>query len=123
MTSLLPAVRPWLARRLFPLLATAGLVAVGMASSDLLGTRPAGPARLVWLLHDLWGTLVAAWLLVHLDVGGPLHPAHRPDQPARGAAVILVPVAAVISAAGLSLPVPGSALLSIQVRGCSPGPT
>lgn len=105
MTSLLPAVRPWLARRLFPLLATAGLVAVGMASTTCWGPGLLGKHG--WMVpHDLWGTLVAARRLVHLDVGGLYTPPTALIS-LPGAAVILVPVAAVISAAGLSLPIPG----------------
>jgi len=99
------AAVPWLARRLFPLLATAGLVAVGMASTtwwgpDLLGKHG-------WMVpHDLWGTLVAARRLAHLAVSGLYtQPTGLVSLP--GAAVILVPVAVIIGAAGLSLQVPG----------------
>jgi outer membrane lipoprotein-sorting protein len=101
-----PAAVRWLARRLFPLLATAGLVAVGMASTtwwgpDLLGTHG-------WMVpHDLWGTLVAARRLAHLDVSGLYtQPTGLVSLP--GAAVILIPVTAVTGAAGLSLRVPGA---------------
>jgi outer membrane lipoprotein-sorting protein len=105
MTSPLPAVRPWLARRLFPLLATAGLVAVGMASTTWWG--PGLLDHHGWTLpHDVWGTLVAARRLAHLDVGGLYTPPTALIS-LPGAAVILVPVAAVISAAGLSLRFPG----------------
>ena len=38
MTFPLPAARLWLARRLFPVLATAGLVAVGMAATTWWGS-------------------------------------------------------------------------------------
>jgi len=55
--------------------------------------------------HDLWGTLAAAQRLVHLDVAGLYTPPTALIS-LPGAAVILVPVAAVISAAGLSLPIP-----------------
>jgi len=104
MTSPLPAVRPWLARRLFPLLATAVLVAVGMASTIWWG--PALLGQHGWILpHDLWGTLAAAQRLAHLDVAGLYTPPTALIS-LPGAAVILVPVAAVISAAGLSLPIP-----------------
>ena len=44
MTSPSPAVRPWLARRLFPLLATAGLVAAGDHLDDLDRGSPGGPS-------------------------------------------------------------------------------
>ena len=105
MTSPLLAVRPWLARRLFPLLATAGLVAVGMAATIWWGPGLLGKHG--WMVpHDLWGTLVAARRLAHLDVGGLYTPPTALIS-LPGAAVILVPVAAVISAAGLSLPIPG----------------
>lgn len=96
----------WLGRRLFPALATAVLVAIGMASSiwwgpDLLGNS-------VWSLpHDLWGTLVAARRLAHLDVGG-LYTQPTGLVAFPGTAVILVPVAAIIGAAGLSLQIPGA---------------
>jgi outer membrane lipoprotein-sorting protein len=105
MTSPSPAAGPWLARRLFPLLATAGLLAVGMATTTWW--EPGLLAKHGWMLpHDLWGTLVAARRLAHLDVGGLYtHPTALISLP--GAAVILVPVAAVIGAAGLSLQVPG----------------
>ena len=105
MTSPLPAVRPWLARRLFPLLATAGLVAVGMAATTWWGPGLLGKHG--WMLpHDLWGTMVAARRLAHLDVGGLYTPPTALIS-LPGAAVILVPVAAVISAAGLTLQIPG----------------
>ena len=105
MTSRFPAVRPWLARWLFPLLATAGLVAVGMAATTWRGSGLLGKHG--WMLpHDLWGTLVAARRLAHLDIGGLYTPPTALIS-LPGAAVILVPVAAVISAAGLSLRIPG----------------
>src|ERR1700685_3567774 len=117
MTSPLAPVRPWLSRRLFPLLATAVLVAVGMASTTWWG--PALLGKQGWILpHDLWGTLTAAQRLAHLDVAGP-SPPPTPLISLPGAAVILVPVAAVISAAGLPLaaaaphdPQPGAWLLA-----------
>jgi hypothetical protein len=87
-------------RRLFPLLATAGLIAIEMISTtwgaDVIG-------RLGWALpNDLWGTLIAAGRLIHLDVNGLYtQPTGLVGLP--GAAVILAPVAAIASAAGLSL--------------------
>src|SRR4249919_72335 len=64
-----PRPVPWLVRRLFPLLAAAGLIAVGMASTTWWGPHLAGKSA--WALpHDLWGTLVAARRLLHLDLGG-----------------------------------------------------
>jgi hypothetical protein len=96
---------PWLARRLLPVLATAGLMVVAMASTTWWG--PALMGRNRWSLpDDLWGTLVAAQRLVHLDLSGLYtHPTQLVSLP--GAAVLLAPVAAIISAAGLSLQAPG----------------
>jgi hypothetical protein len=95
---------PWLARRLFPVLATAGLVVVGMISSTCW---PLLVGQSAWALpHDLWGTLVAAGRLVHGDWSGLYaKPTGLVGLP--GAAVILAPVAVVIDAAGLSLQIPG----------------
>ena len=101
----LPAARPWLARRLFPVLATAGLVAVGMAATTWWGPGLLGKHS--WMLpHDLLRTLVAARRLAHLDLGGLYTPPTGLIS-LPGAAVILVPLAAVISAAGLTLRIPG----------------
>jgi hypothetical protein len=93
-----------LIRRAFPLIASAILIAVTM------GTTTLGPAligRTQWALpFDYWGTLVAAVRLAHFDVGGIYtQPTGLVSLP--GTAVILLPVAAVISAAGLSLGIPG----------------
>ena len=102
----LPAPTPWLVRRLFPLLATVGLIAIGMASTIWWGPHLVGSSA--WSLpHDLWGTLVAGRRLLHLDLSGLYtQPTGLITFP--GAAVILVPVVAVIDAAGLSLQVPGA---------------
>lgn len=100
------AVRvPWLVRRLFPALATVGLIVAGMVSTIWIGPGLVG--RHHWSLpDDLWGTLVAAQRLAHLDLGGLYaRPTALVGFP--GAAVILVPVAVAIGAAGLSLRVPG----------------
>jgi hypothetical protein len=96
---------PWLARRLFPLLATAGLIVIGMATTTW-GPRLAGKSA--WAVpDDLWGTLVAARRILHLDLTGLYtEPTRLVTFP--GAAVILVPVAAIIDAAGLSIPVSGA---------------
>jgi hypothetical protein len=100
---LVPAARPWLARRLFAVLAAVGLVAFGMASTIWWGPHLVGKSA--WSLpDDLWGTLVAARRLAHLDVSG-LYTRPTALIAFPGAAVILVPVAAVIDAAGLALPV------------------
>ena len=100
-----PAPRPWLVRRLFPVLATVCLVAIGMAVTTWWG--PAIVGRTTWTLpDDLWGTLVAGQRLARLDLAGLYtQPTGLVSLP--GAAVILVPVAAIINAAGLSLQVPG----------------
>ncbi len=111
------APTPWLARRLFPLLATAGLIAIGMASTIWWGPHLVGKSD--WSLpDDLWGTLVAARRLLHLDLGG-LYTRPTALVTFPGAAVILVPVVAIIDAAGLSLraagasnPHPGAWLLA-----------
>ncbi|MGN6173819.1 MAG: hypothetical protein ACTHPS_12830 [Streptosporangiaceae bacterium] len=90
------------------MLATAGLIAVGMAATIWWGPQLMG--RTAWALpHDLWGTLAAAQRLLHLNLGGLYtRPTSLVTFP--GAALILVPVAAVIEAAGLSLQVPGPLL-------------
>lgn len=94
---------PWLARRLFPLLATVALIAVGMVTTTW-GAHFVG--RHAWALpDDLWGTLVAAQRLVHLNLGG-LYTRPTSLVAFPGAALILVPVAAVIDAAGLGLAAP-----------------
>ena len=95
---------PWLTRRLFPLLATAALIVIGMAAT-MVGPRLIGKTG--WLPPvDLWGTLVAAQRLVHLDLGG-LYTKPTGLIPFPGAAVLLAPAAALSDAAGLSLSQPG----------------
>ncbi len=96
---------PWLARRLFPILATAALVLIGMVGTTLVGPHLVGRDR--WSLpDDLWGTLIAADRLVHLNLAGLYtQPTGLVTFP--GAAVILAPVATLIDAAGLSLQHPG----------------
>jgi hypothetical protein len=118
------ALTPWLARRRFPLLATAGLLTVGMVATTCgahlisgWGARQVGGHG--WTLpHDLWGTLAAAHRLVHLDVSG-LYTPPTSLVTFPGAALILVPVVAVIDVAGLGLaalgghnPHPGAWLLA-----------
>jgi hypothetical protein len=97
-------MRDRLARRVFPLLASVLLIAIGMATTTW---GPTVIGRPEWALpYDLWGTLVAATRLGHLDLGGLYtQPTGLVSLP--GAAVILVPIAAVIAAAGLSLSIPG----------------
>ena len=100
-----PAARwpPWLTRRLFPLLATAGLIAFGMVSTIWWG--PAMLGKAAWSLpDDLWATLAAAQRLLHGNLGGLYTPPTRLIT-FPGAAVILVPIVAVADAAGLSLQV------------------
>ncbi len=99
------ASAPWLIRRAFPVLATVVLIAIGMLSTtwwepDIVG-------KSAWQLpHDLWGTLAAAQRLAHLDLSG-LYTPPTGLIAFPGAALILVPVVAVINAAGLGLAVPG----------------
>jgi hypothetical protein len=89
-------------RRLFPLLAAVALVAIGMVSTTwgphLLG-------RSAWgLPTDLWGTMTAARRLAHLDLGG-LYTQPTGLIALPGAALILVPVVAVIDVTGTGLAV------------------
>jgi hypothetical protein len=90
---------PWPARRLFPLIATAGLVVIGMLSTTWWGPGMAG--KTAWALpDDLWGTLAAADRLLHLHLGGLYtQPTGLITLP--GAAVILLPVVAVADWAGI----------------------
>jgi hypothetical protein len=63
--------------------------------------------RKEWALpYDLWGTLIATTRLAHGNIGGLYAPPTGLIS-LPGAAVILVPVAALISALGLSLAIPG----------------
>ena len=96
---------PWLARRLFPLLATAVLIAIAMASTTWWGPLITGAHH--WPLpDDLWATLAGAQRLLHLNIAGLYAPSTGLVS-FPGAAVILVPVTAVMDAAGISLRVPG----------------
>jgi hypothetical protein len=89
-----------LARRLFPWIATAGLVIAGMLLT-VLGPLPYG--KTAWALpDDLWGTLTAAQRLVHLHVGGLYTPPTGLIS-FPGAALILVPVVALMDAAGVPI--------------------
>lgn len=100
------ASAPWLVRRLFPLLAAIGMLVVGMVSTTWWGAHLVGKTS--WQLpHDLWGTMVAAKRLLHLDPAGLYtQPTGLVGFP--GAALILVPVVAIIDAAGLGLGVPSA---------------
>jgi len=93
-----------LKRRIFPLLASLGLLLVGMFTTTL---GPTWTGKAEWALpYDLWGTLIATVRLVHGNVGGLYtQPTGLVSLP--GAAIILLPCAAVIAAAGLSLQIPG----------------
>ncbi len=99
------APSPWLVRRMFPVLAAVALILVGMIGTTLVGPHLIGRTR--WSLpDDLWGTLVAAQRLVHLNLAGLYtQPTGLVTFP--GAAVILAPMIAVTDAAGLSLQHPG----------------
>ena len=96
---------PWPVRRLFPLLATVVMAAVGMAGT-IWGPRYYG--KTAWALpDDLWGTLIAAQRLVHLNLGGLYTlPTQLVSLP--GAAVILVPAAVIIDVTGLRLGLPSA---------------
>ena len=91
-------------RRIFPLLASLGLLLVGMFTTTL---GPTWSGKAEWALpYDLWGTLIATVRLVHGNVGGLYtQPTGLVSLP--GTAVILLPCAAVIAASGLSLQIPG----------------
>ena len=93
----------WPVRRLFPLLATVIMAAAGMAGT-IWGPRFYG--KTAWALpDDLWGTLIAAQRLAHLNLAGLYtYPTQLVSLP--GAAIILVPAIAVIDPAGLQLTVP-----------------
>ena len=91
-------------RRLLPLLASILLIVIGMYTTTW---GPTVIHRPEWALpYDLWGTLIATTRLAHLNLGG-LYTAPTGLVSLPGAAVILVPCAAIISATGLSLQIPG----------------
>jgi hypothetical protein len=102
-------MRERLLRRLFPLAASAGLIAVGMFTTTW------GPNLInhggEWALpYDYWGTLVAATRLAHGHLGGIYaQPTGLVSLP--GTVLILVPIAIVASLLGLSLRLPGPANL------------
>jgi hypothetical protein len=97
-------MRDRLMRRMFPLLASIGLIAVGMFTTTL---GPTWTGQAEWALpYDLWGTLIAAVRLSHGDVGG-LYTSPTGLVSLPGAAIILVPCAVVITLTGLSLQIPG----------------
>jgi hypothetical protein len=90
-------------RRLFPLLASAGLMAVTMLTTTL---GPGLLGRTQWALPlDYWGTMLAASRLAHLSIGGLYtQPTGLVSLP--GTVVILLPLGLLINAAGLSLRIP-----------------
>ncbi len=96
-----PAASPRLVRRLFPVLAAACLIAISMIASTWWDPWLFG--KTAWVVpNDLWSTLVAASRVWHLDLAGLYtRPTDLVTLP--GGAVILVPVVAVIDAAGISL--------------------
>jgi hypothetical protein len=96
--------RTALGRREFPAISVGGLVLIGIV---LTTVWPPVVGKVGWALpHDLWGTLVAARRVLHGQFGGLYtQPTGLITLP--GGALILVPVVAVIDAAGLSLHVPG----------------
>jgi hypothetical protein len=94
----------WVRRRAVPLIASLGLIVVGMYTTTW---GPALIGRTEWALpYDLWGTLIATTRLAHGNIGG-LYASPTGLISLPGAAVILLPAAAVISALGLSLDIPG----------------
>ncbi len=100
-----------LPRRLFPLLATVIMIIAGMAGT-IWGPRFYG--KTAWALpDDLWGTMIAAQRLLHLNLAG-LYTSPTQLVSLPGAAIILVPVVAVIDLAGLHLGLP-------QAHGAHPG--
>ena len=101
-------MRERIKRRMFPLIASAGLIAVGMFTTTW-GSAVIGHSE--WALpYDLWGTLIATTRLAHGNVGGLYAPPTGLIS-LPGAAVILLPCAALISGLRLSLAIPGPANL------------
>src|SRR5580692_6627775 len=95
----------WISRRLFPLLGLAGLLLIGYSSTVWWG--PALVGRTAWALpNDLWGTLVAANRLLHGNLAG-LYTKPTGLITFPGGAIILMPVVALIDAAGWSLHLQG----------------
>ena len=91
---------PWPVRRAFPLLAVIVMICVGMAGT-IWG--PVYYGQHTWAVpDDLWATLVAAQRFLHLDLAG-LYTAPTNLVSFPGTAVILVPVAAIMDAAGIAI--------------------
>jgi hypothetical protein len=96
---------PWPVRRLFPLLATVVMAAIGMAGT-IWGPRYYG--KTAWALpDDLWGTLIAAQRLAHLNLAG-LYTSPTQLVSLPGTAIILVPAIVVIDVTGLRLGLPSA---------------
>jgi hypothetical protein len=91
---------PWPVRRAFPLIAVVVMILIGMAGT-IWG--PVYYGEQAWAVpDDLWATLVAAQRVLHLDLAG-LYTAPTNLISFPGAAVILVPVAALMDAAGIPI--------------------
>jgi len=91
-------------QRVLPLIASAGLIVVGMYTTTW---GPALLSRSEWALpYDFWGTMIATTRMAHGNIGGIYAPPTGLIS-LPGAAVILLPCAALISALGLSLAIPG----------------
>jgi hypothetical protein len=87
-------------RRIYPTLATVGLIIVGMVNSTW-GVHFLG--KTAWALpDDLWGTMTAAQRLVHLHVSG-LYTPPTGLVSFPGTALIMVPVVALMDLAGVSM--------------------
>ena len=76
---------------MFPLIASAGLIVIGMYTTTW---GPTLLGRTEWALpYDLWGTLIATTRLAHGNIGGLYAPPTGLIS-LPGAAVILLPCAA-----------------------------
>jgi len=86
--------------RIYPALAAAGVIAIAMFNTTV-GVYYQG--KTAWALpDDLWATMVAAQRLLHLHVSGLYTPPTGLIS-FPGTALILVPVVALMDAAGISL--------------------
>ncbi len=102
-----PARPSWLVRRRFPLLAVIVMTVIGMAGT-IWG--PLYYGKTAWgLPDDLWGTLIAAQRLLHLNLAA-LYTTPTQLVSLPGTAIILIPVVAVMDLAGIAVPAPGVAM-------------
>jgi hypothetical protein len=102
-----PAGSSWLVRRRFPLLAVIVMTVIGMAGT-IWG--PLYYGKTAWgLPDDLWGTLVAAQRLLHLNLAG-LYTTPTQLVSLPGTAIILIPAVALMDLAGIAVPAPGVAM-------------